>query len=192
MEKVKIATNAFVYPMPVVMVGTMVEGKINYMPVGWVSRVNLNPPMMGITLRKAHYTARGIRECREFGISVPGIDLIKEVDYAGLVSGSKVDKSTLLQSFFGELKNAPMIKDCPLAMECRIVEIVELPSHDLFIGEIVGAYTEERFLTDGKPDIVKMCPFTLTMPDNRYWKMGEAAGAAWSIGKELKAGNKAC
>jgi len=56
----------------------------------------------------------------------------------------------------------------------------------LFIGEIVGAYTEERFLTDGKPDIRKMKPLVLTMPDNQYWTVGEYAGQAWGEGKKLK------
>lgn len=70
-------------------------------------------------------------------------------------------------------------------MECRVVQVVDLPSNEFFIGEIVGAYTEERFITDGKPDIKKMNPF-LTMPDNRYWSVGEFMGKAWSIGKKFK------
>jgi flavin reductase (DIM6/NTAB) family NADH-FMN oxidoreductase RutF len=66
------------------------------------------------------------------------------------------------------------------------VQTVELPSYSLFIGEIVGAYCEDRFLTDGKPDIKKIDPFLFTKPDNRYWSVGEHIGDAWSIGKKLK------
>jgi hypothetical protein len=63
---------------------------------------------------------------------------------------------------------------------------VDLPSNELFIGEIVAAYAEDACFTDGKPDIGKIRPFTLTMPDNQYWQVGSGAGKAWEIGKELK------
>lgn len=185
MEKIKIANNAFVYPMPMVIVGTHTGGKVNYMAVGWVSRVNFNPPMIAVALG-AHHTNGGIHETKEFSVNIPGCDLIKETDYAGIVSGARVDKSEIFESFYGDLKSAPMIKNCPLTMECRLVDSVKLPTNELFIGEIIAAYCEQRYMTDGKPDIKKIEPFTLTMPDNRYWKVGEEAGRAWSIGAGLK------
>ena len=184
MEKIKISNNTFIYPMPVVVVGATVGGKKNYMAVGWVTRVNISPPMVGFGSSKTHYTNKGIYEYKEFSISIPSLDLIKEVDYSGIVSGSRVDKSELFESFYGELKYAPMIKNCPVTMECKLVQVVELPSHEFFIGEIVGTYTEERYITEGKPDINKINPFTLTMPDNHYWATGEMAGKAWSVGKK--------
>jgi flavin reductase (DIM6/NTAB) family NADH-FMN oxidoreductase RutF len=70
-------------------------------------------------------------------------------------------------------------------MECRLFQTVDLPTNELFIGEIVGVYTEERYLTDGKPDIKKINPFILTMPDNNYWKVGDLAAKAWSVGRRL-------
>lgn len=186
MEKIKIAHNAFIYPMPMTVVGTVVEGRINYLAVAWVSRVNVDPPMIGVALGKRHHTNKGIREYQEFSINVSGVDLIRAVDYIGLFSGDKKDKSSVFDSFFGELKHAPMIRNCPLTLECKVVKTVDLPGDEFFIGEIVGAYTEERYLTDGKPDVKKINPFTLTMPDNRYWSVGESVGKAWGIGKEFK------
>jgi hypothetical protein len=64
--------------------------------------------------------------------------------------------------------------------------VVDLPVEELFIAEIVAARADEDCLTDGVPDIEKIRPFTLTMPDNRYWTVGPQAGAAWSAGKRLK------
>lgn len=185
MEKIKIPCNAFVYPMPMVIVGAMCEGKANYMAVGWVSRVNFNPPMIAVALG-THHTNKGIHETREFSVNIPGCDLVTETDYTGIVSGAKIDKSELFEVFYGELKSAPMISGCPLTMECSLVECIKLPTNELFIGEIKGAYCEQRFMTDGKPDIHKINPFTLTMPDNNYWKVGENVGRAWSIGAKLK------
>jgi flavin reductase (DIM6/NTAB) family NADH-FMN oxidoreductase RutF len=102
------------------------------------------------------------------------------------VSGEKVDKSKIFDSFYGQLKNAPMIRQCPLTMECKVTNVVDLPSNEFFIGEIVGVYADGRCLTDGKPDIKKMDPFTLTMPDSQYWAVGPLIGRAWNIGKEYK------
>ena len=61
-----------------------------------------------------------------------------------------------------------MINLCPLSMECKVMQTVELPTNTFFIAEIMDLYSEDRFLTDGKPDVKKMNPFLLTMPDKRF------------------------
>lgn len=188
-DKIKINNNVFVYPMPVTLLGANVKGKANFMALGWVTRVNANPPMIGVGVRKSHYTPGGIKENKNFSINFPGAEMIKETDYCGLFSGEKTDKSNLFEVFYGELKTAPMIKECTLNLECRLVETLEFPTHYFFVGEITDAYSEEQYLTQGKPDIKKMDPLLLTMPDNNYWVVGDYAGAAWKIGKSLK-GNK--
>lgn len=185
-EKVNIGTNAFLYPMPVVLVGTTVEGRANFMAVGWVSRVNGKPPMMAVVLNQRHYTPIGIRECQTFSVNIPSVDLMTQTDYCGLVSGRETDKSGIFEIFYGELETAPMIKQCPVCIECKLVEVVSLPSHYLFLGKVVATYADEGCLTGGKPDIQKINPFVLTMPDNNYWTIGEHVGKAWSVGKELK------
>ncbi len=186
MEKIKLDNSTRVFSMPMVVVGAVVEGKNNYLAVAWVSWVNSNPPMIGVALGKGHHTNKGIREHQEFGISIPGVDLIKAVDYVGLVSGVKTDKSKIFESFQGQLKYAPMIRHSPVSLECKVVTKVDLPSNEFFIGEIVGVYTEERFLANGKPDINKIKPFMLTMPDAGYREVGEIIGSAWSIGKDFQ------
>jgi flavin reductase (DIM6/NTAB) family NADH-FMN oxidoreductase RutF len=186
MAKIKIKPQAFPGPMPVVIVGAEVDGKPNYLTVAWISRVNFSPPLLGIALGKSHHTNKGIREHGEFSVSVPGADLMEAVDYAGLVSGMKTDKSELFEAFYGELRHAPMVRQCPLTMECRVVQTVDLPVNEFIIAEIVGVYTEERFLTDGKPDMEKMDPFVLSMPDNHYWRLGEPIGRAWQSGREYQ------
>jgi flavin reductase (DIM6/NTAB) family NADH-FMN oxidoreductase RutF len=186
MGKVNLGANAYIYPMPVTLVGAMVEGRANFMAVGWVMRVNRQPPLLAVALNKAHYTPKGIRAQRSFSVNFPGANLMEKADYCGLVSGHKVDKSGLFRVFFGELETAPLIEECPLGLECRVYEVVELPANDLFIGEIVAAYADEDCLTDGRPDILKINPLVLTMPDNNYWTVGTHAGQAWSAGKKLK------
>jgi len=186
MAKVNLGANAYIYPMPVTLVGAVVEGRANFMAVGWVMRVNRKPPLLAVALNKAHFTPGGIRQNRAFSVNFPGADLMEKTDYCGLVSGRQVDKSGLFRVFYGELEAAPLIEECPLGLECRLYEVVELPVNDLFIGEIVAAYADEDCLTDGQPDILKINPLVLTMPDNQYWTVGERAGKAWAAGKNLK------
>ena len=186
-EKVNIGTNAFLYPMPMVLVGTQVEGRANFMAVAWASRVNRDPPMMAVALNQRHYTPTGIRECQSFSINILSVDLLARTDYCGLVSGRETDKSAVFDLFYGDLGTAPMIKECPLCIECKLVEVVSLPTNSLFIGEVVAVHAGSDCLTGGQPDIEKIKPFVLTMPDNRYWAIGPEIGKAWSAGRELQA-----
>ena len=190
MNKINLGANVFVYPMPVTLVGANVAGRPNFLAVAWLTRVNLNPPLLAVSLNQGHFTPMGLRENRTFSVNFPSADLVAQTDYCGLVSGQKADKSGLFKVFYGELKTAPMIQECPLCLECKLVDIVEFPGNHLFVGEIVSSYTEERYLTDGKPDVRKMNPLLLTMPDNNYWTVGEHAGKAWSVGKKLKEAKK--
>jgi flavin reductase (DIM6/NTAB) family NADH-FMN oxidoreductase RutF len=186
MEKIRIESmDAYVYPMPMTIIGAVVDGKPNFMAAAWVSRVNFKPPMLMIALG-AHHTNLGIEANGAFSVNVPDVALMDKTDYCGIVSGRKVDKSKLFDVFYGSLPGAPLIRECPICMACRLNQAVKLPFDTLYIGDIVEVYTEERFLTDGKPDVQKINPFTLTMPDNRYWRVGEMAGRAWNAGKKLK------
>jgi flavin reductase (DIM6/NTAB) family NADH-FMN oxidoreductase RutF len=186
MEKINLGPKMFIYPMPVVLVGATVHGKDNFMTAAWVTRVSMDPPLAAVAINRAHYTAGGIIENETFSLNFPSAEMVAEADYCGLVSGRKTDKARLFKVFYGMLETAPMIEECPLCMECRLVNVVELPKNHLFIGEIVAGYSEDRFLTDGVPDPKKMNPIALTMPDNHYWTLGEPVGQAWSIGKKLK------
>ena len=189
MIEIKIDSNTFVYPNPVTLVGTQVEGKANFMALGWISRVNFKPPLIGIGVNKGNFTAKRIQETKAFSINYPSADMVEVTDYCGIVSGKKVNKSSLFEIFYGYRETAPMIKECTLCMECKLIDTVELPTNYFFIAEIIGSYTNEKYLTDGKPDIKKMNPLLLTMPDNSYWKVGDYVGKAWSIGKKLKENN---
>lgn len=188
MNKIKIDSSAaFLYPMPMVLVGSVFERRANFMAVGWVSRVNFKPPLFAIALGP-HHTNKGIDENREFSINIPDGSLIEKTDYCGLVSGSKTDKSELFNVFYGESDKVPLIEECPVCMSCSVYDAVKLPSNTLYIGEPKEVFTEEKYMTDNQLDIKKINPFTLTMPDNHYWSVGENLGKAWNIGKNLKKG----
>lgn len=172
--------------MPVALLGTNIGDKANFMALGWVMRANANPPLLTVAVNKNHLSNQVISENKTFSVNFPCSDMMEETDYCGLVSGRREDKSKLFNVYYGELKTAPMIEECPLSLECKLFDVYQMPSNDLFIGEIVATYTEKKYLTDDKPDIKKLNPAVLTMPDNNYWNIGVNIGKAWSLGRTLK------
>ncbi len=185
MKKI-IDKSAFCLPWTQTLLGTHVNARVNFMALDWVTRVNYQPAMLGICVNKGHASNAAIRETREFSVNIPSVDMVAETDYCGIVSGKTVDKSKLFEIFYGELKAAPLITKCPLNIECRLVQHVDLPTNTLFIGEIVNIHAEERYLENGRPDVKKIRPFLLTMPDNRFWAVGEQVGNAWKDGVKFK------
>jgi flavin reductase (DIM6/NTAB) family NADH-FMN oxidoreductase RutF len=104
MKKINIDANTYVYPNPVTLVGTEIEGKVNFMALGWISRVNSKPPLIGIGVNRVHYTAKGIQETKTFSINYPNAEMVEVADYCGLVSGKKIDKSKLFEFFTDTLR----------------------------------------------------------------------------------------
>ncbi len=171
------------YPTPATLVGATVDGSPNFLTIAHVGI--MDPGDISIGLSKTHHTNRGIKDHKTFSINVPSTAQVKEVDYCGLVTGKHVDKAHLFDVFYGALKTAPMVAECPINMECRLVKTVDFPKHDVFIGEITATYADDSVLTDGSIDYAKVQPILFTMPDQSYWKLGERFAKPWSVGKEL-------
>ena len=186
MAKITIDKSGFCLPWTQTLLGSHVNGKVNFMALDWLTRVNYQPAMLGICVGKAHVTNEAIRTTGEFSVNVPSTDMVSITDYCGIASAKNADKSGLFEVFYGELKAAPMIMACSLNLECKVVQTIDLPSNTFFIGEIGNIYSEEKYLTDKKPDPKKMRPFLLTMPDNRFWALGEQVGSAWKDGIKFK------
>ncbi len=183
--KIDLGPQGFLYPMPMPVIGVDLERGSSFTTVAWVTRCQFDPPLLVTGMGRTHAGNVGVREHGEFSVCMPSVDQVAATDWCGMRSAERgADKASPFTVFRGSLEHAPMIAECPLCLECRIRETVDLDSHELFVAAIVGTWTEERFLLpDGKPDIVKMRPFTLTMPDNRYWAVGEHIGDAWSVGR---------
>jgi flavin reductase (DIM6/NTAB) family NADH-FMN oxidoreductase RutF len=182
--KVNLGAKNCLYPLPTTLVGANVNGKPNYITMAHVGIMDLGSVSLG--MHKSHYTNIGIRENETFSVNLPSIKMVKETDYCGIVTGKKVDKTNLFETFYGKLRTAPMIKECPLNMECRLIKTLDFPNHDVFVGEVVETYIDEECLTDEMVDFSKIQPILFVMNDRSYWKLGERLAKAWSIGNELK------
>jgi flavin reductase (DIM6/NTAB) family NADH-FMN oxidoreductase RutF len=178
--------NLFCLPWTQTILGTHLEGRVNYMALDWLTRVNFKPAMLGICVNKGNASHGALVETGEFSINIPSADMVSITDYTGLVSGKRTDKSGLFEVFYGDLAAAPMIQECPLNIECRVTQNVDLPTNSFFIAEIVNIFCDENFMTASKPDVAKIKPFLLTMPDNRFWAIGDCIGKAWHEGKGFR------
>lgn len=186
MDKINLGSTIPAYPMPVSLVGAVVDGKPNFLAVAWFTMVSYKPPRIAIALGKGHFTNPGIKENKTFSISLPSEEMVEITDFCGIVTGKNTDKSEIFDLFYGQLKTAPLIKECPLSMECKLVDTVVSGVNEIFIGEIVGTYTEEKFMKEDKLDFSKMKPLILSQPDTAYWSLGEPIAKAWSVGKKYK------
>lgn len=176
------------YPSLTTIIGAVVEGRPNFLAVAHVGIMNHGQPQyLSFGINKAHHTNQGIHEHREFSVCIPGENLVAQTDYVGLVSGKNTDKSKVFELFQGELAHAPLIKGCPVCMECRLAQVVDFEAHEVFIGEIVATHADEGVLTEaGKIDIARVRPLLFDMASVKYWSLGAEVAACWSVGKELK------
>lgn len=186
MDKISLSKNSLIFPMPLGLIGVNVtDNRPNFTTVGSIATASLDPPMVSFSLNKVRFSGKFIKEKQVFSLNFPSANLAAKADYCGLVSGENVDKSKLFQVFYGNLPDAPMIKECPLTMECKLVAVVELPKNQVFIGQIVDSYSEQKYLTNGKPDIAKLGFYTLNFADSSYRAAGNVVGKAFCDGVKL-------
>lgn len=175
--------------MPILLIGANVHDTPNFMAAAWCGIANGEPPMISVAIRHQRYTLRGIRQNLTFSVNVPSTDIVREIDYCGIISGSKVNKVEICQFnvFYGKLDNAPLIEQCPVNLECKVVHILDLGSHSLIVGRIEETCVSQVCLTDGKPDVNKIKPIIYCRaPARHYQAFGEVIAKAYSIGEELK------
>jgi flavin reductase (DIM6/NTAB) family NADH-FMN oxidoreductase RutF len=188
MNKVTIGARTLLYPLPVVLVGSNVDGKPNFLTCAWCGIVNSRPPMLSVSLNHNRHTLKGVKQNGTFSVNVPSVELVKETDYCGLVSGSKTNKvvDCRFNIFYGKSTNTPMISECPVNLECNSLHILNLGSGEMVIGQIEEVYITDSCLTNGEPDVTKVKPFLWDCTTDRYLEFGKPIGLAHNIGKQIR------
>lgn len=184
-EKIKIGPSSDFFPLPVVLVGVEIDNRPNYLTVAWVNMLNMNPPVIGISLSKTHLDNTYIKSAKSFSVNIPAVSQVAAVDYCGLKSVSDTDKSDVFTTFYGDLENAPMIEECPVNYECKLIKSIEIGTTELFVGKIINMFSNNEYMSDGKPDTKKVNPLILSMHDRSYWELGELVDKAWSAGEDF-------
>ena len=189
MAKVLIAPQPLICTTPTVLVGAVVDGKPNFMAVAWCGVANSVPPMVSVAIRPQRHTFRGIIKTREFSVNVPSTEQVKETDYCGMVSGAKVDKVAVcgFKVFYGRLKDAPLIEQCPVNLACKVEHIIELGTHQLVIGRVEETHVTDTCLNDGRPDFNRIKPiiYAAGVP-SEYYAFGKSLGRAFIVGRAME------
>ncbi|WP_424355329.1 flavin reductase family protein [Methanobacterium sp. MBAC-LM] len=186
---VKVKTGTLPFPVPICIAGTMINGKANYATYGSFGLLSPRPEMyIYIGSQESRHTNTGIKENGYFSVNIPSEEQMQKTDYVGLVSGHNTDKSTIFNSFFGSVDKAPMIKECPVNMLCKLVKTADLPNREIFFGEVLESYVNKECINNGILNFEKINPllFTMNGPGNAsYWKLGNIVGDAYKEGKTI-------
>jgi flavin reductase (DIM6/NTAB) family NADH-FMN oxidoreductase RutF len=149
MPKIQWKPSTILNPVPVVMVTCAdKQGKPNIITIAWTGTINSEPPMVSISIRPERYSHGIISERRQFVINLVTRPLVRAADFCGVKSGRSIDKfrATGLTAAPASLIEAPLIEESPVNIECEVVNILRLGSHDMFLARIVAVNVEERLI----------------------------------------------
>ena len=179
MAKQKWRPGNMVYPLPAVLVSCGdKEGNINLMTAAWTGTICSDPPMVYVSIRKERHSHHMIQETGEYVINLTTEKLAWATDFCGVRSGKDMDKfkEMKLTPVKGELEFAPMIAESPVSIECRVINVMELGSHDMFMAEVTAVYVDEQYMdAKGTFHLEKANP--LVYSHGQYYGMGKHLGS---------------
>lgn len=176
------------YPLPAVMVSTAdTKGNDNIITVAWTGTVCTDPAMAYISVRPERYSYSMLRESGEFAVNLTTEDLVRATDWCGVCSGRNVDKweeTGLTRGKAEKLIYAPVIKESPVNIECRVTEVKELGSHHMFLAEVLAVQIDEAYMKeDGKFELNDAG--LLTYSHGQYFSLGKNLGKfGYSVKKQ--------
>ena len=183
MNKVQIDNMPLVYPLPAVLMGTMVNGVANYTTLGNCGIICVNPPVIYVSSHKRHHGNKGVRTSKQFSVNIPSVEMLVKTDFCGIVSGRTVDKSKVFDTFFGGQPAIPMIRECPVNLACEVVTMVPVFKMEVFIAKVIETYVDKDCFSGERLDTKKLNPLIYCM-DNRYWSIGSEVGRGFEVGKQ--------
>lgn len=175
--RIQIKPSTFLNPVPVIMATCGSMEHANIITLAWAGTVNSEPPMLSISVRKERYSHTIIKDSGVFGVNLVSKDIVKQCDYCGVKSGRDTDKfaDTGLTKFQGTATGVPLIAESPASLECRVVNILELGSHDMFIGRIENVSVSEK-LFDSKGAIDLRKADLVAYNHGEYYALGDYLG----------------
>lgn len=178
MAKIQIKPEPALFPLPVILVTCADKaGKPNIITLAWAGMVCSEPPMLSISIRPHRYSYGLIKESGEFVVNIPSSDIMRQTDICGTVSGRDADKFSLtgLTPEKAKTVKPPLIKECPVGLECKVKQALALGTHEVFIGEIQAVHIDESVMApSGGIDYIKAKPFTFNRGE--YWSLKDKIG----------------
>jgi flavin reductase (DIM6/NTAB) family NADH-FMN oxidoreductase RutF len=151
MDKISFKPGTMLNPVPVVMVSCGTEpADYNIITIAWTGIVNSEPPMTYVSVRKSRHSHKLIQESGEFVINLCNEQLAFATDYCGVKSGRDINKfkEQKLTPVAAEMVSCPMIGESPVNLECKVTQVISLPTHDMFMAEIVRVHADKSIINE--------------------------------------------
>ena len=178
-------------PVPPAMVTVGNDEDSNILTIAWTGILATIPPKTYISVRPSRHSYKILKEQGEFVINLPSVSQAKTVDYVGIYTGAKVDKweKCKLTKQKSNAVSVPTIAECPIALECRVCDVLPMGSHDVFIADIVGASCREELIDEnGKMHYENA--YLLAYAHGEYYALGEVVGRFGFSTDKSKKSNK--
>ena len=188
MGKVVWKPGTFVYPIPAVMVSCGDMEKSNIITVAWTGILNTNPAKVYISVRPERYSYNIIKETKEFVINLTNENLAFATDWCGVRSGAKFDKfkEMKLTKEKANFVKCPLIKESPVSVECKVVDMVEYGSHTMFIADVLSIDADEKYIDEKGAFDISKCDL-IAYANGGYYKLGKKVGKfGYSVEKKKK------
>lgn len=173
MAKKSLTPTTLLMPLPAALVTCGdIDNKPNIITIAWCGIVCSKPPMLSVSITEKRYSFNLIKQSGEFVVNMTGSNLVNEVDFCGNNSGRDFDKfkETGLTPEPAQKVKAPLIKESPINLECKVSQTNNLGSHHIFIAEIVATHIDESVLNpDGALDVEKLDPLVYATYARQYW-----------------------
>lgn len=181
-------SGTFIYPLPAVLVTSGDMKNSNIMTVAWTGIINTNPAMCYISVRPERFSYNMIKESGEFVINLTNKKLVFATDWCGVRSGIKYDKFKEMKLTKEKAKNVkcPIIKESPVAIECKVKEIKELGSHHMFVAEILSIDADDKYIDENGAFDISKCDL-ITYANGGYYSLSKKIGKfGYSVQKRKK------
>ncbi len=177
-----------IYPLPAVLISCgNSEEEYNLITISWVGTICTNPPMCYISVRPERHSYDIIKKNMEFAINLTSEDMAYATDWCGVKSGKEFNKFSemKLTPVKGEMINAPIIKESPLCIECKVKEIIRLGSHDMFIADVVNVQANKKYINTDTATFDLEKAKLIAYSHGHYHKLGEEIGKfGWTVQKK--------
>ena len=190
MSRISWKPGNMIYPVPAVLVscGTEEDG-FNLITISWTGTICTNPPLCYISLRPERHSYELIKSTGEFVINLTTEKMVRVTDWCGVKSGRDFDKfeETGLTPLPAQTVKAPLIKESPVNIECRVKEILPLGSHDMFLAEVTAVNADEQYLDPETGAFNLQKAGLLASSHGKYCPLGPPLGHfGYSIRKKRK------
>lgn len=185
-NKIQWKPGTLLSPVPAVLVSCGTVESPNVLTIGWTGIVSSAPPKTYVSIRPSRYSHDIIKNSGEFVINLTNKPLLKATDFCGVKSGKDCDKFALCGITAAEsfVVSAPSVAESPVSIECKVTDIIELGSHDMFLADIVSVAVDEQYVSEsGKLYLDKV--ELIAYSHGEYFELGKRLGSfGYSVRKK--------